>query len=185
MMRSTLIALMLGAANHSALAELKLVSRFPEGGAVCADAPLRLTFDAPPKLGDSGKLEIVRVADGSVVQTVDISESQPMDRFGATGGFYLRYEPISIEGNMASIRFHAHSLGNGEAMPFACLMGYSLTPEAMPSMASRRDGRSQRNPPCHAIPTALPSPPTESSASTDTVTMDAPAWAARMPWAAE
>src|SRR5207249_1400508 len=85
-------------------AELALVERWPTGGDVCADTPLRLTFNEPPVIGHAGKIEVFRAAGGDPVATVDLGATEHLDRFGATGGFLLRYEPILVDGKTASIR---------------------------------------------------------------------------------
>ena len=94
--------------------DLKLVEHWPAGGGVCVDAPLRLTFDKPPVLGDSGKIAVYRVTDGQPVETITLGEAQYVDRFGMTGGVMLRYEPVRIDGTRVSIRLRAHCLGYGE-----------------------------------------------------------------------
>ena len=99
----------------AARAELVLLERWPTGGTVCVDAPLRLTFDKPPVLGSTGKIEVCRAADGQPVETIVLGESQYVDRFGAQGGFMLRYDPVRIDGTTASIRLRAHLLGYGES----------------------------------------------------------------------
>lgn len=108
------IALLALAAATTAHAELTLVKRWPTGENVCADAPLRLIFDKPPVLGSAGKIEVCRATDGQPVETIVLGETQYVDRFGVTGGFSLRYEPVRIDGTNVSIRLRAHSLNYGE-----------------------------------------------------------------------
>lgn len=98
------------AGTTMARAELTLLNRWPTGGNVCADAPLRLTFDQPPVLGSTGKIEICRSPDGPPVETIVIGEAA----FGATGGSALRYEPVRIDGTHVSVHLRAHALGYGE-----------------------------------------------------------------------
>src|SRR3954469_24879758 len=95
-------------------AESKLLGHWPVGDNACLDTPLRLTFDSPPAAGSAGKLEVL-AGDGAVVETIDLSAASFVDRFGANGGFMLRYEPVQISGNTAEIRLHAHLLKPGEA----------------------------------------------------------------------
>ena len=130
-------------------AELTLVERWPTGGNVCADAPLRLTFDKPPVLGSTGKIEVCRASDGRPVETITLGEAQYVDRFGVNGGFMLRYEPVRIDGTNVSIRLRAHSLSYGESYfvrispgvlkDFAGITdGWKFTTKAMPA---RNPGR--------------------------------------------
>ena len=99
----------------SARAELVLIERWPLGANACSDAPLRLTFDQLPVLGATGKIEVCRAGDGQAVETVELGAAEYLDRFGATGGFLLRYEPVRIEGNSAFVRLRAPSLRYGES----------------------------------------------------------------------
>jgi hypothetical protein len=96
-------------------ADLSLLQKWPTGESVCVDAPLRLTFDKPPELGDTGKIEVCRAADGKPVETIALGAAEYVDRFGANGGFLLRYEPVRIDGTSVSIRLRAHSLSAGES----------------------------------------------------------------------
>src|SRR4051794_6622937 len=88
----------------TARAELKLIERWPSGTNVPIDAPLRLTFDYPPVAGAAGTIEVCRASDGQAVETINLAAASHVDRFGATGGFYLQYDPVWIEGRTASIR---------------------------------------------------------------------------------
>lgn len=99
----------------TAQAELTLLKRWPTDGNVCVDAPLRLTFDQPPVLGSTGKIEVYRTRDGQPVETITLGEAQYSDRFGVNGGFMLRYEPVHIDGTSVSIRLRARSLSYGES----------------------------------------------------------------------
>ncbi|MEA3212904.1 MAG: hypothetical protein QOE70_5961 [Chthoniobacter sp.] len=113
--RFTAILLLALAGATMAQAELALLERWPTGGNVCIDAALRLTFDKPPVLGSTGKIEVCRATDGQRVETVTLGEAQYVDRFGVSGGFMLRYEPVRIDGTNVSIRLRAHSLSYGES----------------------------------------------------------------------
>jgi lysophospholipase L1-like esterase len=88
---------------------------WPAGDGVCIDAPLRLTFASPPELGTSGKLEVFRAAGGAPIETVDLSAGSFLDRFGATGGYLLKYEPAWVEGNTVCVRLHTGTLAYGES----------------------------------------------------------------------
>ncbi len=109
------IALLALAGARIAHADLALLEHWPSGGNICTDAPLRLTFDKPPVLGSTGKIEICRESDGQPVETITLGETQYVDRFGVSGGFLLRYEPVRIESMKVTIRLRAHLLGNGES----------------------------------------------------------------------
>ena len=99
----------------SALAENAVLARWPTNGNVCVDTPLRLTFSTPPVLGNAGKIEVCRVSDGQPVETIELGAAPFVDRFGVSGGFMLRYEPVRIDGTQVSIRLRAHSLSYGES----------------------------------------------------------------------
>ena len=96
-------------------AERALVARWPTGENVCSDTPLRLTFNKPPVLGRAGKIEVCRASDGAAVETIELGAAQYVDRFGTTGSFMLRYEPVWIEGNTVQVRLRAHSLSASES----------------------------------------------------------------------
>jgi len=98
----------------AARADLALAERWPVGEEVCADAPLRLTFDQTPVRGAAGKIELCQAADGKVVAAVDLGDDKTADRFGS-GGEPLRYEPVQITGKMATVRLPAGKLGYGES----------------------------------------------------------------------
>ena len=85
------------------------------GEKVCADAPLRLTFNEPPTLGHSGKFEIIRASDGVAVETIDLGAPPQTDQKGVAGSSTLRSEPVTIEGNIAHIRLRAHALSPNES----------------------------------------------------------------------
>lgn len=94
------------------------------------DALLQLTFDAPPTLGTSGLIRVYRL-DGTLVDTIDIGgapvtaggETQTqfaaanteVDKIGnnvagLTQWRYVYYRPVSIAGNVATIRLHDNVL---------------------------------------------------------------------------
>src|SRR5947208_210851 len=64
--------LLISSSDLAAGAELKLTARRPTGENVDVDAPLRLTFDRTPALGDKGSIEVCRVADGQRVETITV-----------------------------------------------------------------------------------------------------------------
>ncbi|MDQ1816616.1 pectinesterase family protein [Massilia sp. CCM 9210] len=84
--------------------------------AVQTDTPLRLRFDQPPRLGSAGSVRIYRQADHKLVDII-----RPGDEVAAIGypgqdqRRYTRRTPITIDGNSATIRPHAHRLAYGSA----------------------------------------------------------------------
>jgi hypothetical protein len=94
---------LLFAAGAAADAELVIVERWPAGENVCTDATLRLTFNQPPMLADSGKIEVCRISDGAPVETIDLGTPLPV------------VQPVWIEGNTAHVRPRAHSLSPNES----------------------------------------------------------------------
>jgi pectin methylesterase-like acyl-CoA thioesterase len=130
MRRIALSVCAFGLLVHGAAAELKLVSRWPEGACACVDTPLRLTFDSPPKPGARGKIEIVRSSDGAVVESLDFGAGSFVDRYSATA---LRFEPVSIEGNVASVKLHGHALGAAESYSVRISAGVFTDAEGSPS----------------------------------------------------
>ena len=83
-------------------ASLVASAMFPAAGAkdVCADTPLRLTFDAPPVVG-AGKIKVMDALDNSVVQSVDVGEQTATQSIG--GLPHYKYYPVIISGNDATI----------------------------------------------------------------------------------
>jgi hypothetical protein len=94
-------------------AELSMVEQFPatEAPNVCADTPLRLTFNEAPALGNSARVLIIRLKDGS---TADVIEAGTASFTNLVGGHLQHYHPIVIDGNTAIIWPHAHALAYGE-----------------------------------------------------------------------
>lgn len=111
MMRLLLLLALAFVLAGSAQAELTLVERWPSGDNVCVDAPLRLTFNQPPVLGKTGRIEVCRASDKVVVETLELGAAQYVDRFGASSGLQLRYEPVRIEENVAHVRLRTRTLG--------------------------------------------------------------------------
>ena len=79
---------------------------------VCADTPLRLTFNEAPAPGIRGKITVCRAADNKAVDMFDLNATNDTDNFG---GKSLRYEPIQVEGNTVSLILHSRSLSPGTA----------------------------------------------------------------------
>ena len=118
-------------------ADLTLVDTWPKGGEVCVDAPLRLTFNQPPVLG-AGKIEVCRQSGAQVVDTVEIAAGRErsagilpassgeaagtltgdksLPRYEAVGSseLQLRYAPVTVSRNTASIRLRPGALVPGE-----------------------------------------------------------------------
>jgi pectin methylesterase-like acyl-CoA thioesterase len=95
-------------------ADLTLTDKWPADAAVPVDAPLRLTFNEAPVLGERGKIGVSLAKTGEKVATVDLEKHEFVDRFGAHGGYYLRYEPVHVAGNTATIRLPSLALKNDE-----------------------------------------------------------------------
>jgi hypothetical protein len=79
---------------------------------VCADTPLRLTFNEPVVLGSSGKIAVYRASDNKLADTFDLSDAGFTNNFG---GKTLRYNPFQISDNVATIELHSHALNPGES----------------------------------------------------------------------
>lgn len=79
----------------------------PSSAGACLDTPLRLTFQDPVVLGDHGRILIYGSADHLLVDRIDLADLAPTNSFG---GKVLRYDPIHVAGNVASIQLHAHAL---------------------------------------------------------------------------
>jgi pectin methylesterase-like acyl-CoA thioesterase len=108
--------LLFGLLCATAHGELKLVQQWPTGNSVCADTPLRLTFDRPPTLTHRGRIEISRAVDGKPAVTVDLGAEKATDHFGdSEANAALIYEPLWIDGNTVQIRLPAKSLQPGVA----------------------------------------------------------------------
>jgi pectin methylesterase-like acyl-CoA thioesterase len=79
---------------------------------VCADTPLRVTFNEPVVLGGKGKIAVYRAADNKRADAFDLSDAGFTNNFG---GKTLRYDPIRIEGNVVSVELHSHALNPAES----------------------------------------------------------------------
>ena len=77
----------------------------PANGAVDVniDAPLYITFNQPPRVGNTGRLRIYRQEDDTVVDTIDMSLSQQSRLIGTVS---FNYYPIIVTGNTAAIYLH-------------------------------------------------------------------------------
>jgi pectin methylesterase-like acyl-CoA thioesterase len=91
------------------------------------DTRLQITFDAPPSIGTSGTIKIFRASDNSLVDTIDVSsaivtdgaESQTVIPYtnteidqigkniaGLSQWRYVYYQPLTVKGNVATIKLH-------------------------------------------------------------------------------
>ena len=52
-----------------------LFSPAPDAAGVCPDTLLSVAFDVVPKLGTTGRLRILHVATGTVVETIDLASA--------------------------------------------------------------------------------------------------------------
>ncbi|MEV0009022.1 pectinesterase family protein [Streptomyces sp. NPDC047973] len=79
--------------------------------AVCADTPLRLTFDSDVRVGTEGRLTVHR-PDGTAVDTVDLADPATYQRLigGARSDYgephRWTYEPVVVEGRTATVLLH-------------------------------------------------------------------------------
>ncbi|HZL12885.1 MAG TPA: pectinesterase family protein, partial [Verrucomicrobiae bacterium] len=74
---------------------------------ICADTPLRLTFNQPPVLSGQGTIAVRRVTDNQLADAFDLNDTGFTNNFG---GKILRYDPVQITGNVATIELHSHAL---------------------------------------------------------------------------
>ncbi|WP_226028499.1 Ig-like domain-containing protein [Streptomyces hyderabadensis] len=101
------------AADGAGAAGGRPVALAPNGTAeaVCADTPLRLTFDSAVRLGTEGRLT-VRRADGGAVDTVDLADPATYQRLiGDARSDYgephrWNYEPVVVTGRTATVLLH-------------------------------------------------------------------------------
>jgi pectin methylesterase-like acyl-CoA thioesterase len=99
-----------GSASSGSVGATAPVVLFPRDGAtnICPDTPLRITFAAPPELGGGGTIQIVDSADGTVLETVDISVPLATKTIGGLDGF--KYFPVVISGNDVTIHLRDRAL---------------------------------------------------------------------------
>jgi len=77
---------------------------------ICADTPLRLTFNQPPVPGQKGKITVYRAIDNKLADMFDLSAAGFTNNFG---GKTLHYDPIQVADNVATIELHSHALNPG------------------------------------------------------------------------
>jgi pectin methylesterase-like acyl-CoA thioesterase/lysophospholipase L1-like esterase len=111
-----LAGMLFAGADYTAppIASLKLVSIFPPAGAIniCIDTPLRLTFDGPPTLSQSGTAQILDDT-GTVVDAIDLSARTLSKTIGGLPNF--NYYPVVINGNEAVVAFKNNILNYGKS----------------------------------------------------------------------
>lgn len=110
-------------------AGLTLANKWPTGDGACTDSPLRLTFNAAAHLGAAGKIQIYKVPEHALVDTLDLSAGNFSD---AVGGKTLHTDPITFEGNTALIHPHAHVLQSGGHYLVTVEPGTFLGPDGQP-----------------------------------------------------
>ena len=82
---------------------------------VPVDTLLRMRFDRPPVLGSAGSVRIVRRSDGVLADIVRIGdEVRAIGYPGQPRSRYVRFTPITVEGNTVSIQPHSGTLAYGE-----------------------------------------------------------------------
>lgn len=81
------------------------VARFParEATGVAVDTPLRITFDAAPRLGSSGRIRVFNAATNAVVDTIDLGATS---QTRVIGGTTYNYFPVIIADNVAHVQLH-------------------------------------------------------------------------------
>lgn len=101
---------------------------------VHTDTRLSLSFDAPPAIGTSGKVNVYRLSDDALVDSIDLSNAPSagdtqtvlarsnleLDALGlgampdgATFARYVWYRPVSVKGSTASVKLHNNRLDFG------------------------------------------------------------------------
>lgn len=101
---------------------------------VHTDTRLSLSFDAPPAIGTAGKVNVYRVSDDVLVDSIDISGAPAatdtqtvlaktnleIDALGlgampdgATFARYVWYRPLSVKGSTAWVKLHSNKLDFG------------------------------------------------------------------------
>jgi pectin methylesterase-like acyl-CoA thioesterase len=95
------------------------------------DGGLKITFDTPPRIGYTGTIKVYKAADSSLVDTIDVSnaivlagaETQTVMPFtnteidqigkgaaGLTQWRYVYYQPVTVTGNVATVKLHDGAL---------------------------------------------------------------------------
>jgi pectin methylesterase-like acyl-CoA thioesterase len=103
---------------------------------VPSDTRLSLSFDAAPTIGTSGKVNVYRVSDDVLVDSIDLSTAPSstdtqtvlsrtnleIDALGlgampdgATFARYVWYRPVSVKGSSAVVKLHSNKLDFGTA----------------------------------------------------------------------
>jgi pectin methylesterase-like acyl-CoA thioesterase len=91
-------------AKLQVVSAISLSSFGPANGAtnICIDSPLRINFNQPVKVGNTGRLRVFQ-DDGTLVDTIDMSLAT-QSRLNGTVSF--NYFPIIANGNTATIYLH-------------------------------------------------------------------------------
>jgi pectin methylesterase-like acyl-CoA thioesterase len=134
----------------------KLVSVSPAAGAtnVCIDTPLRLTFDGPPILAQSGLIQIVDDA-GAVVDSIDTSVHTLSKTIGGLPNF--NYYPVVITGNEAIVAFKNSILAYGKTYEVRLSAGLFVDKEgAAANLDAVKTWRFSTKPAAPALPAAGP-----------------------------
>ena len=100
------------------------------------DTRVSLSFDAPPSIGTTGRINIYRTSDDVLVDSIDVSNAPSttdtqvvlartnleIDALGlgampdgATFARYVWYRPLSVSGAKASVKLHSNKLAFGTA----------------------------------------------------------------------
>ena len=87
---------------------------FPSKDAVgvCPDTLLRIAFTSEPTIG-AGNIQVVDAANGTVVDTIDVTEEVRTQSIGELPNFH--YQPIEITGNEVLIRLPNQLLTYGKS----------------------------------------------------------------------
>ena len=83
----------------------------PNATSVCKDAQLRLTFAAPPSLGNAGTIQVLSEG-GSVVASVNMATMSVSDSIG--GQTFTLGRPAYVDGNTAVIYLPTQKLAYGQ-----------------------------------------------------------------------
>ena len=103
---------------------------FPANGAenVCVDAPLRLRFPGPPRVGSAGKIRVFdAAAPGSPVATVDFAAMTVSETIGGTS--FKLPRPVHVDADTVIVRLPAGSLDYGKRYYVTVDMGVIQRPD--------------------------------------------------------
>ena len=89
-----------------------MVKAWPTLGEVPTDVPLRVVFSEPPVLGNHGRIVVSRAGDHMEVASVDLAAAEFTNQYGSS---LLRYQPVVIDGDTATIRLRNHALKENES----------------------------------------------------------------------